>query len=114
MVKIELYVPGLKRKDMTDIAYLDIVEGSRGVRYRAYGTHTDPSTKKIHKVNSFVSKAKYDKAVAELTVGMPVSDITIEKVEAFAEDSPVEADPSDLGGPTETRQRRCSCRCWWR
>ena len=66
MVKIELYVPGLKLREMTDIAYLDIVEGSRGIRYRAYGTHTDPSTKKIHKVNSLISKDVYDSAMLEM------------------------------------------------
>lgn len=66
MVKIELYVPGLKIREMTDIAYLDIVEGSRGIRYRAYGTHTDPNTKKIHKVNSLISKDVYDSAMLEM------------------------------------------------
>jgi hypothetical protein len=81
MVKIELYVPGLKRKDMTDIAYLDIVEGSRGIRYRAYGTHTDPNTNKIHKVNSFIPKDVYDKTMAEMTVGMPIDDMIVERVE---------------------------------
>ena len=101
MVKIELYVPGLKRKDMTDIAYLDIAEGSRGIRYRAYGTHTDPNTNKIHKVNSFIPKDVYDKTMAEMTVGMPVADIAITQVSVFAEDSPVTAEPSELGGPTE-------------
>ena len=36
-----------------------------------------------------------------MTAGMPVADMTIEKVEVFAEDSPADAEPSDLGGPTE-------------
>jgi len=101
MVKVELYVPGVKGKEMVEIAHGEIVEGSRGKRHRLYGTYTDPVTKKIHKANSFVSKDKYDKAVAEMTAGMPVADMTIEKVEVFAEDSPVTAEPNDLGGPTE-------------
>ena len=101
MVKVELYVPGIKGKEMVEIAHGEIVEGSRGKRHRLYGTYTDPVTKKIHKANSFVSKDKYDKAVAEMTAGMPVADMTIEKVEVFAEDSPVTAEPNDLGGPTE-------------
>ena len=86
---------------MVDIAHCEIVEGSRGKRHRLYGTYTDPATKKIHKVNSFATKAKYDKAVAEMTEGMPVEDITITQVSHFAEDSPLEADASELGGPTE-------------
>jgi hypothetical protein len=101
MVKIELYVPGIKSHEMVDIAHCEIVEGSRGKRHRLYGTYTDPATKKIHKVNSFATKAKYDKAVAEMTEGMPVEDITITQISHFAEDSPLEADASELGGPTE-------------
>ena len=101
MVKVELYVPGIKSHEMVDIAHCEIVEGSRGKRHRLYGTYTDPTTKKIHKVNSFATKAKYDKAVAEMTEGMPVEDITITQVSHFAEDSPLEADASELGGPTE-------------
>ena len=96
MVKIELYVPGLKRKDMTDIAYLDIAEGSRGIRYRAYGTYTDPNTNKIHKVNSFISKDVYDKTMAEMTVGMPIDDMIVERVEVFAEDSVAVSSESPL------------------
>lgn len=101
MVKVELWVPGLKSNQMVEIAHGEVVEGSRGKRHRLYGTYTDPETNKIHKANSFVSKAKFDKAMGELTQGMPVADMTIEKVEVFAEDSPVDAEPSDLGGPTE-------------
>ena len=101
MVKVELYVPGIKGKEMVEIAHGEIVEGSRGKRHRLYGTYTDPVTKKIHKANSFVSKDKYDKAVAEMTAGMPVADIDITQVSIFAEDSPVSAEPSDLGGLTE-------------
>ena len=101
MVKVELYVPGIKSHEMVDIAHCEIVEGSRGKRHRLYGTYTDPATKKIHKVNSFATKAKYDTAVAEMTEGMPVEDITITQVSHFAEDSPLEAEPSELGGPTE-------------
>ena len=101
MVKVELYVPGIKSHEMVDIAHCEIVEGSRGKRHRLYGTYTDPATKKIHKVNSFATKAKYDTAVAEMTEGMPVEDITITQVSHFAEDSPLEADASELGGPTE-------------
>ena len=101
MVKVELYVPGIKGKEMVEIAHGEVVEGSRGKRHRLYGTYTDPVTKKIHKANSFVSKAKYDKAVAEMTAGMPVEDIEVTQVSIFAEDSPVTAEPSDLGGPTE-------------
>ena len=86
---------------MVEIAHGEIVEGSRGKRHRLYGTYTDPATKKIHKANSFVSKDKYDKAVAEMTAGMPVADIAITQVSIFAEDSPVSAEPSELGGPTE-------------
>jgi len=101
MVKVELYVPGIKGKEMVEIAHGEVVEGSRGKRHRLYGTYTDPVTKKIHKANSFVSKAKYDKAVAEMTAGMPVEDIEVTQVSIFAEDSPVTAEPSELGGPTE-------------
>jgi len=101
MVSTELYVAGLKRKEMVEITHGSSVEGSRGTRYRLYGTYTDPETKKIHKANSFVSKAKYDEITAKMTAGMPVADMTIEKVEVFAEDSPVDTEPSDLGGPTE-------------
>lgn len=101
MVKVELYVPGIKGKEMVEIAHGEVVEGSRGKRHRLYGTYTDPVTKKIHKANSFVSKAKYDKAVAEMTAGMPVEDIEVTQVSIFAEDSPVTAEPNDLGGPTE-------------
>lgn len=101
MVKVELWVPGLKSNQMVEIAHGEVVEGSRGKRHRLYGTYTDPETNKIHKANSFVSKAKFDKAMSELTVGMPVADVTIEKVEVFAEASPVDAEPSDLGGPTQ-------------
>ena len=101
MVKVELYVPGIKGKEMVEIAHGEIVEGSRGKRHRLYGTYTDPVTKKIHKANSFVSKDKYDKAVAEMSAGMPVADIEITQVSIFAEDSPVSAEPSDLGGPNE-------------
>ena len=101
MVSTELYVAGLKRKEMVEITHGSSVEGSRGTRYRLYGTYTDPETKKIHKANSFVSKAKYDEITAKMTAGMPVADMTIEKVEVFAEDSPADAEPSDLGGPTE-------------
>ena len=101
MVKVELWVPGLKSNQMVEIAHGEVVEGSRGKRHRLYGTYTDPETSKIHKANSFVSKAKFDKAMGELTQGMPVADMTIEKVEVFAEDSPADAEPSDLGGPTE-------------
>ena len=101
MVKVELYVPGIKGKEMVEIAHGEIVEGSRGKRHRLYGTYTDPATKKIHKANSFVSKDKYDKAMAEMTAGMPVADIAITQVSIFAEDSPVTVEPSDLGGPTE-------------
>ena len=101
MVSTELYVAGLKRKEMVEITHGSSVEGSRGTRYRLYGTYTDPVTKKIHKANSFVSKAKYDEITAKMTAGMPVADMTIEKVEVFAEDSPADAEPSDLGGPTE-------------
>ena len=49
MVKVELYVPGIKGKEMVEIAHGEIVEGSRGKRHRLYGTYTDPETKKIHK-----------------------------------------------------------------
>lgn len=101
MVKVELYVPGIKGKEMVEIAHGEIVEGSRGKRHRLYGTYTDPVTKKIHKANSFVSKDKYDKAVAEMTAGMPVADIEVTQVSIFAEDSPVTAEPNELGGPTE-------------
>lgn len=101
MVKVELYVPGIKGKEMVEIAHGEVVEGSRGKRHRLYGTYTDPVTKKIHKANSFVSKDKYDKAVAEMTAGMPVEDIEVTQVSIFAEDSPVKAEPNDLGGPTE-------------
>ena len=101
MVSTELYVAGLKRKEMVEITHGASVDGSRGTRYRLYGTYTDPETKKIHKANSFVSKAKYDEITAKMTAGMPVADMTIEKVEVFAEDSPVDAEPSDLGGLTE-------------
>ena len=55
MVKVELYVPGIKSHEMVDIAHCEIVEGSRGKRHRLYGTYTDPTTKKIHKVNSFAT-----------------------------------------------------------
>ena len=112
MVSTELYVAGLKRKEMVEITHGSSVDGSRGTRYRLYGTYTDPETKKIHKANSFVSKAKYDEITAKMTAGMPVVDMTIEKVEVFAEDSPADAEPSDLGGPTE-RRCRSSCRCRW-
>ena len=101
MVSTELYVAGLKRKEMVEITHGSAVEGSRGTRYRLYGTYTDPETMKIHKANSFVSKAKYDEITAKMTAGMPVADMTIEKVEVFAEESPADAEPSDLGGPTE-------------
>lgn len=101
MVSTELYVAGLKRKEMVEITHGSSVDGSRGTRYRLYGTYTDPETKKIHKANSFVSKAKYDEITAKMTAGMPVADMTIEKVEVFAEASPADAEPSDLGGPTE-------------
>ena len=101
MVKVELWVPGIKGNEMVEIAHGEVVEGSRGKRHRLYGTYTDPVTKKIHKANSFVSKAKYDKAVAEMTAGMPVEDIEVTQVSIFAEDSPVTAEPSELGGPTE-------------
>jgi len=101
MVKVELWVPGLKSNQMVEIAHGEVVEGSRGKRHRLYGTYTDPETNKIHKANSFVSKAKFNKAMSELTQGMPVEDITIEKVEVFAEESPADAEPSDLGGPSE-------------
>ena len=101
MVSTELYVAGLKRKEMVEITHGSSVEGSRGTRYRLYGTYTDPETKKIHKANSFVSKDKYDEITAKMTAGMPVADMTIEKVEVFAEESPVDAEPSDLGGPSE-------------
>lgn len=101
MVSTELYVAGLKRKEMVEITHGSSVDGSRGTRYRLYGTYTDPETKKIHKANSFVSKAKYDEITAKMAAGMPVADMTIEKVEVFAEESPADAEPSDLGGPTE-------------
>ena len=101
MVSTELYVAGLKRKEMVEITRGSSVDGSRGTRYRLYGTYTDPETKKIHKANSFVSKAKYDEITAKMAAGMPVADMTIEKVEVFAEESPADAEPSDLGGPTE-------------
>ena len=87
MVKVELWVPGLKSNQMVEIAHGEVVEGSRGKRHRLYGTYTDPETNKIHKANSFVSKAKFDKAMGELTRGMPVADMTIEKVEILDDSS---------------------------
>lgn len=101
MVKHEMWVAGLKRKAPVEITYGEAVEGSRGTRYRLYGTYTDTETKKIHKANSFVSKAAFDEVVSQLDLGSHVADIEVATFERFAEESPLEEGPSDQGGPEE-------------
>jgi len=101
MVKHEMWVAGLKRKAPVEITYGEAVEGSRGTRYRLYGTYTDTETNKIHKANSFVSKAAFDEVVSQLGLGSHVADIEVATFEQFAEESPLEEGPSDQGGPEE-------------